>query len=75
MTTDSKKPYVSTADGREMHDTRSVIEQILYYETLTPEVLEAEAGNDNVKLRPAKKANASNGPDTFSSWALPEFMR
>jgi hypothetical protein len=74
MTTNDKTAGSSTFESVRDPKTRSMIEQIFYYENQHAEAI-AEAGNDNRMAGLKKHAAPPKGSDCFQAWAMPDYMR
>lgn len=74
MTTNDKTAGGSTFETVRDPKTRSMIEQIFYYENQHAEAI-AEAGNDNRMAGLKKHAAPPKGSDCFQAWAMPDYMR
>jgi hypothetical protein len=74
MTTNDKTAGDTKLETVRDAKTRSMIEQIFYYENQHAEAI-AEAGNDNRMAGLKKQVATPKGSDCFQAWAMPDYMR
>lgn len=74
MTTNDKTAGDTTIETVRDAKTRTMIEQIFYYENQHAEAI-AEAGNDNRMSGSKKHAIPPKGSDCFQAWAMPDYLR